>query len=145
MVTVSRLFDWRMSLVVVKPDTFIHWHRKSFRLALEVQVNGRTRLPKDLRELIRRMAAQNPSWGQERITKDLKLKLGIRVSPSTVASYLRAGPGLEAGSEATMDDLRSQSCQSDRGMRLLRSRDSQLPHPLCVRNHGTGYPQDPPP
>ena len=82
MVTVSRLFDWRMSLVVVKPDTFIRWHRQGFRLfwRWKSKPTGRPRLPTDIRELIRRMAAENPSWGQERIANELKLKLGIRVS-----------------------------------------------------------------
>jgi putative transposase len=28
----SRLFAWREALTVVKPDTLIRWHRKSFRL-----------------------------------------------------------------------------------------------------------------
>ena len=37
------------------------------------------------------MAAENPSWGQERIGDELQLKLGIRVSPRTVAKYLRRG------------------------------------------------------
>ena len=32
MAAVSRLFDWRMALVVVKPDTLIPWHRNGFRL-----------------------------------------------------------------------------------------------------------------
>jgi hypothetical protein len=32
MATVSRLFDWRTVLVVVKPDTFVRWHRQGFRL-----------------------------------------------------------------------------------------------------------------
>jgi len=49
---------------------------------------GRPGLPKDLRELIQRMAAENPSWGQERIADELKLKLGISVSPRTVQKYL---------------------------------------------------------
>jgi hypothetical protein len=95
MVTVSRLFDWRMSLIIVKPDTFIRWHRKGFRLfwRCKSKPTGRPRLPKELRELIRRMAAENPSWGEERIANELKLKLGIRVSSPTVATYLRHGPG----------------------------------------------------
>ena len=29
---VSRWFDWRNALVVVKPETPIRWHRKGFRL-----------------------------------------------------------------------------------------------------------------
>jgi putative transposase len=83
-----------MALVVVKPDTLIGWHRKGFRLfwRWKSKPTGRPRLPKDLRELIRRMAVENPSWGQERIANELKLKLGIRVSPRTVASYLHHGP-----------------------------------------------------
>jgi hypothetical protein len=32
----------------------------------------------------RRMANENPSWGEERIANELLLKLGIRVSPRTV-------------------------------------------------------------
>ena len=28
----SRLFDWRTSLVVVRPETLIRWHRAGFRL-----------------------------------------------------------------------------------------------------------------
>jgi hypothetical protein len=44
--------------------------------------------------LIREMAADNPTWGQERVANELQLKLGIRVSPRTVAKYLRrGGPG----------------------------------------------------
>ena len=39
------------------------------------------------------MAAENPSWGEERIANELKLKLGIRVSPRKVGNYLRRSPG----------------------------------------------------
>jgi hypothetical protein len=34
------------------------------------------------------MAHGNPLWGEERIADELKLKLGIRVSPRTVRKYL---------------------------------------------------------
>ena len=37
------------------------------------------------------MAREHPSWGEERIANELKLKLGIRVSPRTVAKYVRSG------------------------------------------------------
>jgi hypothetical protein len=39
----------------------------------------------ELRELIRRIAEENPVWGQERIANELLLKLGLRVSRRTVA------------------------------------------------------------
>ena len=32
MVILGRMFSWRDALVNVKPDTFIRWHRKGFRL-----------------------------------------------------------------------------------------------------------------
>jgi hypothetical protein len=48
-------------------------------------------LPKDLQGLIRKMATENPTWGEQRIANELKLKLGIRVSARTVEKYLRIG------------------------------------------------------
>ena len=59
------LFAWRDALVNVKPDTFIRWHRKGFRLfwRWKSRPPGRPRIPKDLRRLIQEMAAENPTWG----------------------------------------------------------------------------------
>jgi putative transposase len=45
-------------------------------------------MPADLRALIRRMANENPIWGEERIANELLLKLAIRVSPRTVRKYM---------------------------------------------------------
>jgi putative transposase len=45
-------------------------------------------IPAGLQALIRRMARENSSWGQERIANELLLKLGVRVSPRTVRKYL---------------------------------------------------------
>jgi hypothetical protein len=90
----SRWFDWRNALVVVQPETLIRWHRKGFRLFWRWKSRpvGRPRLPKDLQALIRQMAAENSTWGEERIANELNLKLGIRVSPRTVGKYLAQGP-----------------------------------------------------
>jgi hypothetical protein len=97
-VTLRRMFQWRDGLVNVKPDTLMRCHRKGFRLfwRLKSKPTGRLQLPKNLRPLIRKMAAQNPTWGEERITNELKLKLGIRVSPRTVDKYLRSGGPVRA-------------------------------------------------
>src|SRR5262245_61256784 len=93
MAALSQMFGWRDALWNIKPDTLIRWHRKGFRLfwRWKSRPPGRPRLPKDLRQLIREMAAANVTWGEERITNELKLKLGIRVSPRTVGKYLRTG------------------------------------------------------
>jgi hypothetical protein len=93
MAALSRLFDWRCALVVAKPDTLIRWHRKGFRLLWRWKSRpvGRPRLPNDLQELIGKMAAENPTWEEERLANELKLKPGIRVSPRTVQKYLSGG------------------------------------------------------
>ena len=93
MVILSRMFPWRGSLVNVKADTFIRWHRKGLRLfwRWKSKPTGRPSLAKEIRRLIREMAAENTTWGEERIADELQLKLGIRVSPRTVEKYLRDG------------------------------------------------------
>jgi putative transposase len=93
MATLSRMFDRRNALWNVKPDTLIRWHRKGFRLfwRWKSKPTGRPRLPKDLRQLIREMAADNVTRGEQRIANELKVKLGIRVSPRTVGKYLGTG------------------------------------------------------
>jgi hypothetical protein len=85
---------WRDALLSVKPDTLFRWQRKGFRLfwRWKSKPRGRPRLANDLRQLICEMAAENSTWGEERIANELKLKLGIRVSPRTVQKYLRDGP-----------------------------------------------------
>jgi hypothetical protein len=68
LVLLSRLFEWRWALVVVRPETLIRWHRAGFRRLWRWKSRpGRPRIPLELRELIRRMARENRSWGQERI------------------------------------------------------------------------------
>ena len=98
MVLLSRFFDWREALVIVKPETFLKWHRTAFRTLWiwKSRKRGRPGLSKNLRVLIREMAHENPRWGEERIADELKLKLDIRVSPQTVRKYLnrqRSGGG----------------------------------------------------
>ncbi len=56
-----------------------------------------------LQALIRRMALENPTWGQERIANELLLKLGLQVSPRTVRKYMPShcvgGPGKRGQSQ----------------------------------------------
>jgi putative transposase len=89
LVWLGRWFDWRQALAVVQPETFLRWHRQGFCLFRRWKsVPGRPPLPADLQALIRRMARENPSWGEERIANELLLKLGLRVSPRTVRKYM---------------------------------------------------------
>ena len=83
--------DWRSALVIVKPETVIAWHRKGFRLFWTWKVRcgqlGRPAVPKDVRELIRKMSRENPLWGAPRIHGEL-LKLGIDIGETSVAKYM---------------------------------------------------------
>ena len=89
MIWLSRWFNWRSALSIVTPQTFTRWHRQGFRWFWRRKSKpGRPALPKDLQALIRRMALENPTWGQERIANELLLKLGLKVSPRTVRKYM---------------------------------------------------------
>ena len=89
----SRFFNWRDALVVVRPATMLRWHRAGWRLFWRLKSRpGRPPIPEQLRALIRRIGSENPSWGEERIANELLLKLDIRVSPRTVRKYLPPRP-----------------------------------------------------
>jgi putative transposase len=95
MAALSQLFNWRDALVAVQADTLIRWHRKGFRLfwRWKSKTTGRPRLPMSLQELIRRMAAENPSWGQERITNELITEArnpGLAADRAEIPEHARA-------------------------------------------------------
>jgi len=97
----SRLCDWRSCFTIVRPETVIRWHRAGWRLFWRHKTHqGRPRIPVELRQLIRRMANENPTWGQERIANELLLKIGLRVSPRTVRKYMpKPAPGRPRGDQ----------------------------------------------
>ena len=83
--------DWRSSLLILKPETVIGWHRKGFRMFWTWKVRrgkpGRPTVPKDVRKLIRKLSRENPLWGAPRIHGEL-LKLGVDVGETSVAKYM---------------------------------------------------------
>jgi putative transposase len=55
---------WKDSLVLVKPQTVIAWHRRSFRLFWRRRsLAGRPTTRAEIRRLIRQMAQENLTWG----------------------------------------------------------------------------------
>ncbi len=81
---------WRSALAVVKPETVIRWHRAGWRLYWRWKSkpgSGRPPIEREIRDLVRRMARENPTWGAPRIMSELAL-LGYQVDESTVSKYL---------------------------------------------------------
>src|SRR5215467_6081334 len=76
----SRLFDWRNALTIVKPDTLIRWHRKGFRLfwKWKSRPRGRPRVPAQLRKLIVEMATNNPTWARSALPMNCVLSARLR-------------------------------------------------------------------
>src|SRR5262249_21141558 len=90
----SKHFQWRDALTIVKPDTLIRWHRNGFRLFWKWKTESSRRPPgpTDVPKLIIEMATSNPTWGQKRIANELLLKVGIQISPRTVRRYMPNNP-----------------------------------------------------
>jgi putative transposase len=69
----------------------IAWHRKGFRLFWTWKIRqghaGRPAVPLDVRNLIRKMSRENPTWGAPRIHGEL-LKLGIDIGETSVSKYM---------------------------------------------------------
>lgn len=93
----SRIWSgWKRTILIVQPKTDISWHRAGFKLYWKwisrrrVRV-GRRPTSKELRELIFRMTAENPTWGAPRIHGELKI-LGFEISERTVLNWMRKAP-----------------------------------------------------
>src|SRR5215467_7486338 len=91
-VWLSRIWSgWRSALAIVRPETVLAWHRKGFRLFWTWKVRhgqpGRPVISREVRDLIRRMCRENPSWGAPRVHGEL-LKLGIDIGETSVSKYM---------------------------------------------------------
>jgi len=87
---------WKQALIVVNPETVVRWHRLGFAPYWRViskarRVVGRKRISKEVRDLIFRMAAENPTWGTPRIHGEL-LMLGFDVSEQTISRWMKRVP-----------------------------------------------------
>jgi len=96
-VMLRRLWSgWKQALILVQPETVVRWHRAGFRfywtwLSRYRIHSGRKCVSVELRELIFRMVAENPSWGSPRIHGELKM-LGFDVSERTVLRWMSKAP-----------------------------------------------------
>jgi putative transposase len=84
----------RWGSFLVTPNTLLCWHRRL--VARRWTYAGRTGRPPiggEIRELVLRLARENPRWGYQRIVGEIN-GLGLRISATTVRKILReAGIG----------------------------------------------------
>jgi putative transposase len=111
----SKLSAWKEALIIVQPDTVLRWHRELFkrfwkRKSKPQQKQGRPPLTDDLVALIKRVVKENLTWGAERIRGEL-LKLGIRVSKSTIQKYMNKERESRASKQTWATFLRNHASQ----------------------------------
>ena len=158
LIWLSHWFDWRQALTVVQQETFSRWQRQGFGLFRRwPSCPGRPPIPLELQGLIRQMARDNLTWGQRRIANELRLKLGLRVSPRTVRKYmptpLARTPGQCVPAQRWRTFLRNHAwdlitrgvaVDVIRGVQVLARRLIQSPQRWwrhAVSNAGQGTPQ----
>jgi transposase InsO family protein len=81
---------------VVTPETLLAWNRRlvARRWTYPARSRGRPKVSQEARELVLRVARENPRWGYQRIAGELQ-GLGVQLSPTTVRRILvaaRLGP-----------------------------------------------------
>jgi putative transposase len=77
------------SVFPVRPETLLRWHRRlvARRSTYPHRRPGRPPIGGEVRELVLRLARENPSWGYQRIVGELR-KLSIAVSATSVRNIL---------------------------------------------------------
>jgi putative transposase len=98
----------------ITPATLLRWHRELVRRKWTYRRSGRPGQPRidaAIRELILRLARENPRWGCVRIEGELR-KLGLRVSATTIRTLLRTaqlGPAPRRTGPTWTEFLRAQA------------------------------------
>jgi transposase InsO family protein len=102
---------WRSFFVT--PETLLAWHRRlvARRWTYSGRRPGRPRISLEIRELVLRLARENPRWGYRRIAGEL-LGLGVQISATSVRKVLMGagvGPAGQRGGSSWREFIRGQA------------------------------------
>jgi transposase InsO family protein len=102
---------WRSFFVT--PETLLAWHRRlvAQHWTYPGRRPGRPQVSREVRELVLRLARENPRWGYQRIAGELQ-GLGVQLSPSSVRRILaaaRLGPAGARNGPSWRQFIRSQA------------------------------------
>ena len=94
MAALARLLPERLWLHrIVTPGTLLAWPRRIVKNKWTCpNARGRPPVPEEIRELVRRLARQNPQWGHRRIQREF-FGLGYRTGNPTSLERLRRSVG----------------------------------------------------
>jgi putative transposase len=97
----------------VTPETLLGWHRRlvARRWTYPTRSAGRPRIGMEARDLVLRLALENPRWGYRRIAGELG-GLGVQISATSVRKLLAErglGPAGQRGGTAWREFIRSQA------------------------------------
>ena len=136
----------RWSCFLVKPETLLRWHRRLVAGAWTYpnRHTGRPPLDQEVRQLIIRLARENPRWGYQRIKGELQ-HLGIRVSATTIRTMLRRH-GLDPAPRRAATTWRAFLRQQATGIvacDFLHRRHGVAEAAVCAVRHRAGDPAGP--
>jgi putative transposase len=100
-------------VLLVTPRTLLRWHQALVRRKWRQTARrpGRPKLPAEVRELVWRLARENPRWGHRRICGELA-KLGFDVSPTStrrLLAHARLEPAPRRSGPSWREFLRAQA------------------------------------
>jgi hypothetical protein len=102
---------WRSFFVT--PETLLAWHRRlvAQHWTYPRRRPGRPKVSRDVRELVLRLARENPRWGYQRIAGEL-VALGVQIPPTSVRRILASaglGPAGRRGGLSWREFIRGQA------------------------------------
>jgi len=85
----QKLDLWKSALILVKPETVLHWHKRAFKCYWRRKSRGRPHTSIQTIALIKRIHRENPLLSPEKIyERMLDMNIADAPSPNIIAKYI---------------------------------------------------------